>query len=158
MYSELYFWILSGDCRNCCFLKKNIFEIILYLFIFYPKTSNFHNSGMVSRRKLPNLALNNIFSFPIGLQYTLSFKWPDSDPKCRITIISKGQSLTLISLGEGGPGGGVGGGAKWPPGKLFNVKKPPGWLWLKFTASVLYEIFPFLKQEGTVIHFLNLQI
>ena len=62
---------------------------------------------MVSRRKLPNLALNNIFSFPIGLQYTLSFKWPDSDPKCRITIISKGQSLTLISLGEGGPGGGV---------------------------------------------------
>ena len=76
------------------------------IFIFYPKTSNFHNSGMVSRRKLPNLALNNIFSFPIGLQYTLSFKWPDSDPKCRITIISKGQSLTLISLGEGGPGGG----------------------------------------------------
>ena len=157
MYSELYFWILSGDRRNCCFLKKNIFEIILYLFIFYPKTSNFHNSGMVSRRKLPNLALNNIFSFPIGLQYTLSFKWPDSDPKCRITIISKGQSLTLISLGEGGPGGG-GGVAKRPPGKLFNVKKPSGWLWLKFTASVLYEIFPFLKQEGTVIHFLNLQI
>ena len=54
--------------------------------------------------------------------------------------------------------GGGGGVAKRPPGKLINVKKPSGWLWLKFTASVLYEIFPFLKQEGTVIHFLNLQI
>ena len=61
---------------------------------------------MVSRRKLPNLALNNIFSFPIGLQYTLPFKWPDFDPKCRVTM-SKGQSLTLISLGGGGPGEGV---------------------------------------------------
>ena len=29
---------------------------------------------------------------------------------------------------------------------------------LKFKASVLYEIFPFLKQAGTVIYFLNLKI
>ena len=83
MYLELFFWILSGDCGNCCFLKKFIFKIILYLFIFYPKTSIFHKSGMVRCRKLPDLSLNNIFSaLAIGLQYTLSFKWSDSVVPC----------------------------------------------------------------------------
>ena len=44
------------------------------MYFFYPKTSNFHNSGLVGRRKLPDLSLNNIFSaLVIGLQYTLSF-------------------------------------------------------------------------------------
>ena len=80
-----------------CFLKKNLFKIILYIYIFYPKTSNFHNSGMVSRKKLSDLPLNNIFSvLSIGLQYTLSFKWPDFGLKCRVTIMPKDQSLTLI--------------------------------------------------------------
>ena len=32
MYSKLYFWILSADTGNCCFLKKNVFKIIFYLF------------------------------------------------------------------------------------------------------------------------------
>ena len=88
MFSELYFWILSGDCGNCCFLKKKIFEIILYL-CFYPKSSNyFHYSGMFSHRKLPDLSLNNISSvLSIGLQYTLSFKGADFGLKCRVTII-----------------------------------------------------------------------
>ena len=122
MYLELFFWILSGDCGNCCFLKKFIFKIILYLFIFYPKTSIFHKSGMVRCRKLPDLSLNNIFSaLAIGLQYTLSFKWSDSVLKCRITIMPKGQSL-------------------------------------KLKVGVLNVIFPFLKQAGIVIHFLNLKI
>ena len=93
------FWILSGDCGNCCSLKKKKIEIILY-FLFYPKTSNFHNSGIVSRRKLPDLSLNNIFSvLSIGLQHTLSFKRPNFGVKFSVTIMPKGQSLILISLG-----------------------------------------------------------
>ena len=52
---------------------------------------------MVSRKKLSDLPLNNIFSvLSIGLQYTLSFKWPDFGLKCRVTIMPKDQSLTLI--------------------------------------------------------------
>ena len=88
MFSELYFWILSGDCGNCCFLKKKIFEIILYL-CFYPKSSNyFHYSGMFSHRTLPDLSLNNISCvLSIGLQYSLSFKRVDFGLKCRVTII-----------------------------------------------------------------------
>ena len=77
---------------------------------------------MVGRRKLPDLLLNNIFSvLSIGLQYALSFKWPDFGLKCRVTIMTKGQSL-------------------------------------KFQANVLYEILPFLKQAGILIHLLNLKI
>ena len=72
---------------------------------FYPKISSFHNSVMISRRKLPDLSLNNIFSvLSIGLQYTLSFKWPDFGLKCRVTVMPKTKSLTLISLwGETDP-------------------------------------------------------
>ena len=74
-------------------------KMFLKLSYIYPKTSNFHNSGMVSRRKLPNLSLNNIFSvLSIGFQCTLSFKRPEFGLKCRVAIIPKGQSLTRISL------------------------------------------------------------
>ena len=77
---------------------------------------------MIGHRKLPDLWLNNIFSvLAIDLQYTLSFKWPNSDLKCSVTIMPKDQ-------------------------------------FLKVKASVLYEIFLFLKQAGIVIHFLNLKI
>ena len=77
---------------------------------------------MVGRRKLSDLSLNNIFNvLLIGVQYTLSFKWPGFGLKFGIIIMSKGQSL-------------------------------------KFKVSVLYKIFPFLKQTGIVIHFLNLKI
>ena len=120
MYLELYFWILSGACGNCCFLKKNIFKIII-LYFLYPKASNFHYSGMICRRKLPDLLLNNIFfALSIGLQYTLSFKWPDFGLRHSVAIMLKIQSL-------------------------------------KFSASVLYEIFPFLKESG-IIHFFNWKI
>ena len=64
------------------------------MFLFYPKTSNFHNSQPVGRRKLPVPSMNNIFNFlPIALQYALSFKRPDFGLKRLVTITPKGQSL-----------------------------------------------------------------
>ena len=49
------------------FFKENIFKIFIYL--LFPKTSNFHIWGVVSRRKLPDPFMNNIFNvFWIGLQ------------------------------------------------------------------------------------------
>ena len=99
MYSELYFLDTFWRLWKLLFFEEKKIEIILY-FLFYPKTSNFHNSGIVSRRKLPDLSLNNIFSvLSIGLQYTLSFKRPKFGVKFSVTIMPKGQSLILISLG-----------------------------------------------------------
>ena len=80
------------EIADCSFLKKNIFKIILYLFIFIQKQVT--SITIVRRRKLPDLSLNNICSvLSIGLQYTLSFKWPDFGLKFRVTIMPKGQSL-----------------------------------------------------------------
>ena len=48
---------------------------------------------------------------------------------------------------------------KWPDfGLKWRVTITPKGQSLKFKARVLYEIFPFLKQTGIVIHFLNLMI
>ena len=45
---------------------------------FIQKLVIFHKSGMIGQRNLSNLSMNNIFNvLLIGLQYTLSFKWPD---------------------------------------------------------------------------------
>ena len=87
MFSQLYFWILSGDCGNCCFLKK-IYLKSSYIYVFYPKSSNyFHYAAMFSRRKVPDLSLNNISSvLSIGLWYTLSFKRAGFGLMCRVTI------------------------------------------------------------------------
>ena len=64
------------------------------MFLFYPKTSNFHNSEPVGRRKLPVPSMNNIFNFlSIALQYALSFKRSDFGLKCLVTITQKVQSL-----------------------------------------------------------------
>ena len=64
------------------------------MFLFYPKTSNFHNSEPVGRRKLPVPSVNNICNFlSIALQYALSFKPPDFGLKCLVTKTSKVQSL-----------------------------------------------------------------
>ena len=61
---------------------------------FYRNTSNFHNSGMTSRRKLSDPSVNNIFNvLSIDLQYTLPFKLPDLGVKCLVTITPKYQSL-----------------------------------------------------------------
>ena len=55
--------------------EEAIFKVFLYLYFFYPKTSNFHNSGMIGRRNLSDPSMNNILNvLSIGLQYTLSFK------------------------------------------------------------------------------------
>ena len=87
--SHVFETVFLDTFLRCVVFEENIFEIIFCCF-FYPKTNNFHNSGMVSRRKLPDLSLNNIFSILlIGLQYTLSFKLLDFGLKCRITIMPK---------------------------------------------------------------------
>ena len=77
-----------------CFLKK-IFSKSSYIYgFFYPKTSNFDNSGMAGRGNLSDTSMNNIFNvLLIGLQYTLWFKQLDFGLKCLVTITSKGQSL-----------------------------------------------------------------
>ena len=78
------FLILSGDCGNFCFLKK-IFSKSSYIYVvlFYPKTINFHKSGIVG----------NVLS--IRLQYTLSFKSPDFGLRfrCLVTITPIGYSI-----------------------------------------------------------------
>ena len=64
------------------------------MFLFYSKTSNFHNSEIVGRRKLPDPSMNNIFDvLLIALQHALSFKRPDFGLKCLVTITPKLQSL-----------------------------------------------------------------
>ena len=64
------------------------------MFPFYPETSNYNNSEIVGGRKLPDPSINNIFNVPsIGLQYTLSYKQPDSHLKCLVTITPKVQFL-----------------------------------------------------------------
>ena len=71
------FWYFLAIVETC-FLKK-IFSKYSYIYVgFYPKTINFHNSGIVG----------NVLS--IGLQYTLSFKWPDFGLKYLVTITPKG--------------------------------------------------------------------
>ena len=72
------FWLLW----KLSFFEENIFTVFLYLCcFFYPKTIDFHNSGIVG----------NVPSS--GLQYTLSFKWPDFGLRCLITITPKGSTL-----------------------------------------------------------------
>ena len=85
--------MLSGDCGNL-FFKENIFKVFLHLCFFYPKTSNFCNSGLFGRRKLPDSLMKNIFDvLLITLQYTLSLKWPNFGLNCLVTITSNRQSL-----------------------------------------------------------------
>ena len=63
------------------------------MFHFYRKTSNFHNSEIVGRRKLPDPPMNNISNvLSIALQYIVSFK-PDFGLKYLVTITPKLQSL-----------------------------------------------------------------
>ena len=60
------------------------------MFLFYPKTSNFHNSEIVGRRKRPDPSMNNIFHvLSIVLLYALSYKRPDFGLKCLATITPK---------------------------------------------------------------------
>ena len=90
--------IYSHCIRNCTFwyflaivetfvFEENIFEVFLYLCCFvYPKTINFHTSGIVG----------NVPS--IGLQYTLSFKWSDFGLKCIVRLLSNCLSNIRLKL------------------------------------------------------------
>ena len=82
-------WKLFVFWRKC-------FQSPLIFMFFYPKTSNFHNSGMVGCRELSGSSMYNISNvLLIGLQLTLSFKWLDFGLKCLVTTAPKGQSLKL---------------------------------------------------------------
>ena len=73
---------------------RKYFQSFLIFMFFYSKTSNFHNSEMIGRRKLCESTINSIFNVLLtGLQYTLSFKWTDFGLKCLVTITPKCQSL-----------------------------------------------------------------
>ena len=96
LYLELYFLVLFGDCGNLFFDGKFSKFCINVFFIskkgqncFY---KNFYNSGMVSRRKLPDPSLGNVFNhLSIGLRYTLSFEWSDIGLTYLVTVLLKGQ-------------------------------------------------------------------
>ena len=90
--AAMYFWILSGDCGNCCFLKK-IFLKSSHIYLFFiqePVTSITHEWLVVE--SYPTSQWVTILVF-----YRLfSFTWPHFGLKCsRVTIMPKGQSLEL---------------------------------------------------------------
>ena len=97
------------------FWGKYFQGLVIFMFVFYPETSNFHNSDMVGQRndwsekwlvremigqrKLPDSSMNNIFNvLSIGLHCTLSFKRPDFGLKCLVTTTPKVQSLKFKSM------------------------------------------------------------
>ena len=54
-------YILSEIC-NAVFLKE-IFLKSSEIYFFYPKTSNFHDPGIVGRKKLPDPSINNTLTW-----------------------------------------------------------------------------------------------
>ena len=86
------FWYFLEIVETC--FSKKVFQSPPIFMFFYSKTSNFHNSKMVSFRKLSDPSVNNNFNVLwIGLQYTLSFKLPYFGLECLVTIMPKVQSL-----------------------------------------------------------------
>ena len=97
--------IYSHCIHNCAFsyfleivetfvFSRKYFQSLLIFIFFYPKTSNFHNAGMIYLRKLSDPSMNSVFNvLSIGLQYTLSFKRPAFGLKCLVTVTPKVQSL-----------------------------------------------------------------
>ena len=76
------------ETKNPYFVTKNCWKSsYICVFILSKKRRNWfrknlHNSGMVSRRKLPDPSLNRTFNaLSIGIQYTLSFQWTNFDLK-----------------------------------------------------------------------------
>ena len=76
-----------------CFLTKNFSRSYINIFFLSKKQRNwfqkiFHNSGFISRRKLPDTSLRNVFNLPsIVLRFTLSFEWPDFGMKNLVTVM-----------------------------------------------------------------------
>ena len=88
LLTTVFFWYLL-EARSACFVVKNCWKsTYICVFILSQKRHNWfhknlHNSGMVDRRKLPDLLLNRIFNaLSIGIQYTLSFQWTNFGLKC----------------------------------------------------------------------------
>ena len=86
----MYFVLIFGHC----FLTKNFSKSYLYVFVLSIKQNwfykNFHDSGVVGRRKLTDSSLSNIFNLLLtGLQYTLLFECHDFGLKCLVTVMPK---------------------------------------------------------------------
>ena len=80
------------------FWRKYFQSLLIFVFL-YPKTSNFHNSWKIGRRKLSDPSMNNTFNvLSICLQHTLSCKWPDFGFKCLFTITSTSQSNLVYEI------------------------------------------------------------
>ena len=69
------------EAKNCCFVTKSCWKSSYICVVILSKKrrnwfhKNLHNSGMVGRRKLPDLSLNRICNtLTIGVQFTLSFQ------------------------------------------------------------------------------------
>ena len=86
-----YYWLLLNLCCKVIFLKSLFLCTFwrLKVLVLWRKTvqnllnKNFHHSGMVSRRKLPDTLLNRFFNaLPIGVQYTFLFHWMNFGLKC----------------------------------------------------------------------------
>ena len=82
------FWYFL-EVKNPCFMSRNYWKSsCICVFILSKKCRNwFYNSGMVGRRKLPDLSLNRIFNaISIGVQYTLSFQWTNFGLMCLLDV------------------------------------------------------------------------
>ena len=100
-FQNCTFWYFLEIVEIFVFWRKRLQSLLIFMFI-YPKTSNFQNSRIVSRRKLPDTSMKKKFNvLSISLQYTLSFKWPDFALKCLATIKFK-TSVWNFSISETG--------------------------------------------------------
>ena len=94
------------EAKNPYFVTKKCWKSsYICLFILSKKRrnwfhKNFHNSGMVGRRRLPDPSLNRIFNaLSIGIQYTFSFQWTNFGLKCLVeTIVSKVSEIFMECL------------------------------------------------------------
>ena len=93
------------EAKNPCFVTKNCWKSSYMCVIILSKTrrnsyhKNLHNSGIVSRRKLPSL--NHIFNaLSIGVQYTLSFQLTNFGLKCLDLVLTRenANKITLFPI------------------------------------------------------------
>ena len=117
------------------FFEENIFEVFLYLCFFDPKTSNFHNSEMIGRRKQSDPSVNNIFNvLSTGLQNKLSFKWTNFGLKCLVTETDRNCN-SVFKLVDG----------NWV---IMEQKRKMEYSWAcTFRASQRFSQSGFLKME-----------
>ena len=92
-FTQNFIFLYFLEAKNPCFVTKNCWKSSsMCVFILSKKQrnwfhENFHNSGMVGLRKLPDLSLNRIFNaLLVGVQYTLLFQWTNSGLKCLFEV------------------------------------------------------------------------